>query len=463
MADPQHDNYCVIQHARNPCVLLLETEVGWTLPRHAQTEAVDINRAMREQLPGLEVTYLRVFYDRYQDEEREEQHIVYALENHTPAWELPVGGAWFSREGVRDLRLAVPEHRAVLEAWFTEQADGSVPAKRVPWARPGWYAEACCWFKEQARGCGYTLSGPIEQMHVRVWSCVLRVPTTTGDLYFKAAPASFAFEPALTAGLAQFWPAHLPKVLAVDPARCWMLMEDAGLTLRRSSQGTDIAVWERLLDRFARLQIESVACSEQLLALGCPDRRLERLPALFESLLNEPRMLLIGQDGGLSEEEYTRLWELPQGVRELCVQLASYGIPETLHHDDFHDGNIMLKDDRFIFFDWAECALAHPFYTMIIVLRWSKHVLDFDEATRARLRDAYLAPWTRYAARDDLLEAFDLAQQLGLLCRALTWHQTLAQLEEAEQWAYATSLPWNLRSFLYYPRDLLLEEEEHVC
>lgn len=59
---------------------------------------------------------------------------------------------------------------------------------------------------------------------------------------------------------------------------------------------------------------------------------------------------------------------------------------------------------------------------------------------------------------DRLQQAFDLAQRLGLLCCALTWRQTFSQLEEAERWAYADSMPWNLRSFLYYPRDLLLEE-----
>ncbi len=458
MSDPQHDNYCLIPHARDSCVLLCETEAGWTLPRHAETDVPKINRAMRKLLPGLDVTYLRVAYDHYQDEEREEQHIVYAMENHSPAWKPSAGGAWISCGELRELPLAVSEHRAVLEEWFAELVSGQVPAKRVPWARPGWYAGALTWIAEQLRAHRYQLSGPIEQVRMRVWSCVLRVPTTAGDLYFKAAPSSFAYEPTLTAGLAQIWPAHLPVVLAVDPARHWMLMQDAGIILRRTEQREEVATWERMLDLFAHMQIDAVARQEQLLALGCPDRRLDRLPTLFEELLNEPSLLLIGQEDGLSEEEYAHLRALVPEVRRLCAELANYGIPETLHHDDFHDGNIMLKDGRYIFFDWAECALAHPFYTMIIVLRWTKHVLEFDETARMRLRAAYLVPWTRYASMDRLLQAFDLAQRLGLLCRALTWRQTLSQLEEAERWAYVDSVPWNLRSFLYYPLDLLLEE-----
>lgn len=455
MPEAQYDNYCLIPHPHRDRVLMLRTPQGWTLPRHTKMEAPEINRAMREEL-GLEVILLRVAYDRYKDEEREEQHIVYAMENHSPASTQPRQGEWIASAQLSGLRLAVPEHLAVLEAWFAEQAGGPVPERRVPWARSGWYAEATSWIMEQLSKHGYRLRAPIEQAHVRVWSCVLRVPTKSGDLYFKSASSAFAYEPALTSGLAKLWPECLPVVLAVDTARHWMLMEDAGRTLRSSEQGANIHTWEDMLECFARLQIDLAMHQEELLALGCPDRRLAQLPALFESLLDTRPALLIGQKEGLSEDEYEQLAGMGPQVRALCAELASYAIPETLHHDDFHDGNIMLKDGRYLFFDWAECALAHPFYTMIVALRWTKHVLEFSEANRARLRDAYLAPWTRYAQMEHLRRAFDLAQRLGLLCRALTWHATVSSLEEAERWAYADTVPWNLRSFLYYPRDLLM-------
>lgn len=454
MSETVYDNYALIPHIRNPSVLLLKTEAGWTLPRHAETEAPAINRVMSEQL-GLDVILLRAIYDRYHDEERAEQHIVYELENHAPEWMPPADGAWISGAELRSLPLAVPEHREVLEKWLAEASSEQTTSERVPWTCRGWYVEAKAWIQEQLQLRGYQLRAPIEQVHVRLWSCVLRAPTTNGDLYFKAASPAFAYEPELTAGLAKLWPEHQPVVLAVDSKRHWMLMEDAGTTLRRSERARDLNAWADLLTLFAQIQIDAIAHQQELLSLGCPDRRLAKLPALFDELLETPSALLIGQKEGLSEDEYTRLRAMGQEVRMLCAELASYGIPETLHHDDFHDGNIMLKDGRYLFFDWAECALAHPFYTMIIVLRLAKHVLKYDEIARARLREAYLAPWTRYAPMERLRQAFDLAQRLGLLCRALTWHQTVSSLEEADRWAYASSVPWGLRGFLYYPRDLL--------
>ncbi|HEU5382089.1 MAG TPA: phosphotransferase [Ktedonobacteraceae bacterium] len=454
-----HDNYCLIPHPREPRILMFLTQVGWTLPQHAEMEAPDISQAMHNLLPGLHVTFLRVAYDRYKDEEREEQHIVSVMENHAPSWMPPAGGAWISSEELRALPLAVPEHGAVLDSWFAERAGGQVPAERVPWARPGWYAEALAWITKQLQAHGYRICGPVEQVRMRVWSCVLRVPATTGALYFKAVPAFFAHEPVLTVGLARLWPALLPSVLTIDATRHWMLMEDAGTTLRHSEQGKDVAAWEHLLDLFSHMQIDSATHQEHLLTLGCPDRRLEHLPMLYASLLHEGRSaLLLEQKGGLNAEEYHRLCTMLPEIHALCAKLAGFGIPEALHHDDFHDGNILCKDGRYLFFDWAECAVAHPFYSMIIVLRYTKHVLKFDEVARIRLRDAYLAPWTCYAPMEDLLRAFDLAQRLGLLCRALTWYKTVSHLVEAEQWAYADTVAWNLRNFLYYPRDLLAEE-----
>jgi hypothetical protein len=451
------NNFALIPHTQITSLFMLKTPAGWTLPRHTANEAPALNQAMRDQL-GLEVILLRVAYDHYHDEEREEQHIVYEFENLTPGWTLPECGAWIEFEELPGLELAFPEHRAVLTNWFVEQAKGQIPAQRIPWARAGWYTQATAWIVQQLDTLSYQLRAPIEQLHVRVWSCVLRVPTTSGDLYFKAGASVFAFEPVLTAGLAELWPEYLPTVLAVDAGRAWMLLADAGPTLRRSEQRKELTTWERMLDLFAHLQIATVAQQEKLLTLGCPDRRLETLPALFSELISQRSAMLIGEKEGLREAEYQSLLAMEGEVRAICVELASYGIPEALHHDDFHDGNILLKAGKFIFFDWAECALTHPFFTMIIVLRYTKHVFGYDESQLACLRDAYLAPWQDYASKERLLRAFELAQRLGLLCRALTWHQTVQHLEEADQWAYASSIPWNLRSFLSYPRDLLLKE-----
>src|SRR5438046_1349847 len=108
MTDIQHDNYSIIPHIGEPRFLLLERDSGWTLPQHHATQAADINKAMKEQL-GLAVTVLYCAYDRYKDDEREHQHRVYALENHSPG-ETPREGRWVGHEDLSNLALVIPEH-----------------------------------------------------------------------------------------------------------------------------------------------------------------------------------------------------------------------------------------------------------------------------------------------------------------------------------------------------------------
>ncbi len=442
------DNYAIIPHMREAKIFLIAVKDTWMLPRHQYQEASDINRSMKDQF-GLDVITLDCVYDRYKDEEREDQHQVYAMENHSPTWEPPANGRWVNREELATLTLAVPEHRAVLEVWFAEAESGNIPTWRLPWARNDWFDSASSWIYRQLHHLGIAETGPIEQVAVRMWSSILRVPTSVGDVYFKAAAPAFAFEPLLTQVLSERLPAHSPRVLAVESERHWMLMEDAGKTLRAVIEAAENSHrFADMLPQFAQFQIETVPLLEKLLATDCPDRRLDKMSALFEQTIADIPALLIGKEHGMSAEEYEQLRNFTPQVREMCSKLASYNIPATLHHDDFHPGNILVKGEHIIFFDWAESAIAHPFYSMTIVIRYAKYVYEYNEDALNHLRDVYLQAWTRFEPMERLIEAFQLALRLGILCRALTWHNAVAQLEESAKWAYEDSMPYWLRMFL---------------
>jgi hypothetical protein len=195
------------------------------------------------------------------------------------------------------------------------------------------------------------------------------------------------------------------------------------------------------------MQIQLIAQQESLLAAGCPDRRLDLLPALLADALNETSLLLIGREHGLPESEYAQLrMSIPQ-VRALCAELKSHGIPESLHHDDLHGGNILFNGEGPIFFDWAECAVTHPFCSLVIVERVFHYVLKFPPETITHLRNTYLQQWTQFAPMELLQEACTLAQRLGKLCRALTWGHLLAHLSPDERWEYEAIYPYWLRVF----------------
>ncbi len=446
MPEIHYDNYNIILHGREPRVLLLREEDGWTLPRHYATDAHEINTVMEEQL-RIKTTVLYCAYDRYKDDEREEQHLVYVLENHSPNWTCAEGQHWVNLSEVQDLQMLVPEHRIVVETVLLEQK--GVHEQRVAWACSGWFATAEQWIRQQLDRLGYVATDSVKQLSMSTWSTVLSVATTTGNLYFKASIPEFAYEPLLTQTLAMLVPAHIPPVLAMDSERHWMLMQDAGIPLATINENNpDPTRWEEVLRLFAQMQIDLVTHIDTLEKTGCPDMRLQRLPALFEEALATKDMLLIGQEDGMPEAEYEQLLALAPEVKAMCAKLAEYNIPESLHHDDFHGNNILYNGKTYVFFDWAECALAHPFCSMMIVQRVVKYVLEYDEIMFDRFRDAYLAPWIRYEPIERLREAFTLAVRLGKLCRALTWQRFIAQLEPSAKWQYEDAFPYFLRVFL---------------
>ena len=305
---------------------------------------------------------------------------------------------------------------------------------KLPWTQPGWREQAGAWIHAELERRGILVVGAIEQPHVRPWSTVLRVPTSAGDHYFKATSPLLAHEPALTQWLAQQRPDCIAPVLAVDRDRGWMLMPDGGTTLRSVIQADrDIRHWEAALPIYAQLQIDMAAQVDQLIALGCLDYRLAGLPARYTALLEDTQALMIDHPDGLTGAQYARLHALAPQFADMCARLAAYGIPETLHHDDFHDGNIFLGADGLRFFDWGESCAAQPFCTLVVGLRGIAYRFELaeDAPELQRLRDIYLEPWTRYTSRANLLAACALAKPIGSFCRALTWHRVVANLRIA--------------------------------
>ncbi|HLV97638.1 MAG TPA: hypothetical protein VKT82_03075 [Ktedonobacterales bacterium] len=445
MPDEQNDNYSLLLHPDQQRALLLQEEHGWTLPRHSSTQADEINAAMLTQL-GLTTTVLGCVYDRYQDEEREDQHRVYALENHSPGAALPDNGRWIGRAELAQFALAVPEHRAVLEGWFAQIAGDGPAFRKLPWMRPGWFAEASAWIDEQLGRLGAKRSAPIEQMAARPWGAVLRVPTSSGHLYFKAPAAAFAFEPALAQTLARLVPDVAPAVVAIDQPRSWLLMEDGGKTLR--SGPCDPPRYAEALRQFAQMQMRLAGHVDTLKAAGCPDQRLSLLPSLYDEVLADTPLLLIDEPKGMPRSEYEQLLAFGSQLREMCDELASYDIPESLHSDDLHTANILVNGEKYRFIDAAECCLAHPFCTLFVALRVARYALEYDEAGLEALRQAYLLPWTDFAPMERLQRALALAHRLGSLYKALNWYRLVTWLPANHRWVCEDSPSYFLRVFL---------------
>jgi hypothetical protein len=444
---PYH-NEAIIAHLDKPRLLLFAGTDGWGLPGFDATEPPAIIQAIQERL-RVETIVLRCVYDRARLEpEAREQ--VYLLEVRSADWTPSAGARWVNRIELQALPLANPARRPLLEAWFAAAEGETVPPRRAPWERSGWFAEAETWLRERAGEAGYTLTGPVEQAHARLWSCMLTAPTDRGQFYFKAVEPSFAFEAPLTEALSRRWPAHLPPVVAINAARGWLLTAHGGQVVRdllRDEEG--IVHWERLLAQFAQMQIESAGEADRLITLGVPDRRLARVPQLYQEIVADRETLLVGRPGGLSEEDWARAQTLLSEVEALCAELADCGLPAGLHHDDFGPGNALLAPgENYIFFDWSDCAITMPLCSLFIPLRWARYVLDYVDTALGRMRDAYLKPWHAIIASEQLERALPLALRLAKLQRALTWRTWVGVTGPDRAWKYADSAPYFLRMFL---------------
>jgi phosphotransferase family enzyme len=271
---------------------------------------------------------------------------------------------------------------------------------------------------------------PMDHLRTRPWSALARVPTTGGDLFFKADPPALAFEPALTVAIARRRADCVPEVVASDSDRGWLLMRDAGPQLREVlADSDDPGIWDELLALYAHLQLDLGESVDELIALGTPDDRPGNLRAAFEELL--PR------------------WELESPLLPLAPVIEDYAgrlgdtIPISVLHEEFNDNNIHLGADGPIVLDWGEAAIGHPFAGLVVAMRGLVDRWGYEPggSELCRLRDLYLEPWTAFAPLPELVGLFDLAYALGMISRALAWDRILAPLGEEDRAEYAHTVP----------------------
>jgi hypothetical protein len=282
------------------------------------------------------------------------------------------------------------------------------------WADPEWRAGADAWIAEQLTQLGLERAGTFDQVHDRPWSTVIRVPTTRGNVFFKAVASSLRHEAALTELLGARRPDCIPPPLAVDSAEGWILQEDGGQTLRQLVEvERDLSRWNEVLPLYAGVQIDLASDVTELLAIGVPDFRLASLPTSFEAVLDQ----IVEQP----DEERRRLRASVPWVREACDELAAAGLPETIQHDDLHDAQIFVRDGRYLLLDWGDACVSHPFFTLAVtldgVISWGIDDVEASEPTEP-YRDAYLEPF-RGLTTSDLAGLAQTARRLGWVCRAL--------------------------------------------
>ena len=309
----------------------------------------------------------------------------------------------------------------------------------LPWMKPGWYSEVTEWLDRELAARGISLCGHARQFRASCISCLLEVPTTEGECFFKAVPHLFRSETVITERLTRLYPQNLPSLIAVDHDRHWMLMRQ--LNGAQLDEKTEVEVWKGVVRRFAQIQADFVGRTEELLGWGCMNRPLRSLPEemdrLWGELDNPAKWKLFAVDEGTVR----LLMPMAAQIKGWCEELAGYGLPDTLVHGDLHAGNFVLDGEHPVFFDWSDGAISHPFFDMPILM----------ESGAAEWRDevqAYLERWTDHLSMERLTEAFQLAFKLAHVYHSLSYLRITENLAPEVQWEMGDGVGVTLQKLL---------------
>lgn len=300
------------------------------------------------------------------------------------------------------------------------------------WRSAAFHDEVRDWAGERLASRGIELTGEWSQPRARPWSSAVRLGSTAGPVWFKVNGAGTRHEPALVGLLADRVPGLVPEVLAVCADRGWSLTRDAGPTLRQALSPPDSwRAWETVVHEYATAQVQLADARDAVLGAGVAEVAPGTIPRLARELVDELARVP-AHDGGLAEDEALRLHAALPRLGGWCAELDASSVPDSVQHDDLHSGNVCwggpLTGAKVI--DWGDASWGSPLATMLCTLASLADAagLPPDEEPMLRVRDAYLEPFTGYAARPELVHLMNLAVRAGCVTRALSWRAALLEV-----------------------------------
>lgn len=424
--------HCIISHPSKPKFLAIQHTDHWSPPLvwfpeegGIVSKASLINGEILNRY-GLKTTVLRSVATgpKYQCIE---------VEMHSASKSKKLDAVWVGSKEFAQFRSSKPGDFDPFELWLKQKQNGKIPVLRPPWERTGWFKSAANWIHYQLDRLNIQTTGSVQQTRAfRTASNILFVPTAQGKIFFKASYTRPPKEAVLTQALAAEWPGMIPEPLAIDRNNNWMLLRDYKGPEYTQLKFAEFPAVARVL---ADIQVESLASMDVWNKLDCPVQGLDYLLAFVQQLDRlEP---ILGDGGGiaLTSDEIGQLKQLGEELQPVCMALSEFSIPLTLVHPDIWYSNLYLKDGGISIADWSGVVIAHPFFSILKLLRfrhlWSEGQPALpsgpeqdNELTQATL-EAYLEPFTRFETMDRLHEAMALTARLQSVWRLLKWNQDI--------------------------------------
>ena len=305
---------------------------------------------------------------------------------------------------------------------------------RAGWARPGGVAATIAWADDALAAIGRPRTGPAVQVKTWNLSSILRLPTAAGDVWCKSVPPFLAHEGTIIALVGADEPALVPTLLASDRATGTALLADASGDDDWDAPEARLLTMVRTL---VRLQGRWVDRIDELLTAGLPDWRAHPLTRLVDALLSRPDVR-----AQLADDELRALGALAAGLPDRLAAIDACGVPETLVHGDFHQGNWRFDGRSLVLLDWGDSGVGHP---MLDLSAFEERVPD---EARPRVRATWVDAWRAERPGSDPSRAAELIAPIAALRRAVIYQGFLDGIEPSERRYHRSDVPDWLRAAL---------------
>ena len=170
-------------------------------------------------------------------------------------------------------------------------------------------------------------TGDVDQVHAYPWATAIRVSTASGTVWFKACIEELAHEVTTLEVIGARRPELVPRLVAADRAKGWMLLEDAGERMRElEPQGGQLERWEEAVSLYAQLQLDVAREADDLASGGVPDRR-GRVAEQLAAVIEDERATKPTPETALDDDELERLRALVAPIAREEVELDALGVP----------------------------------------------------------------------------------------------------------------------------------------
>lgn len=283
------------------------------------------------------------------------------------------------------------------------------------------------WGTDYLSSKGYLIQGSHTIVVATPWSNVIRFSTSKGYIYLKQTPPAISTEPKIIQVLADRFQANVPFVIAINNDLHCFLMKDAGQSLREYLK-TDFQknLLCQAIKQYASIQRSTENHFESFFPLGVPDWRLDKLPLLYDQIINQVDLL---QEDGLSDKELRILHDLSPKFSAQCELLSQYQIPETLAIYDINTNNVLIDPNtkKMIVIDLGEAVITHPFFSLHTYLNQATihHSVKELDQTYCQLQEACLENWLGVTTKNQLVEAFLLAKKFWPIYSVLSIYRLI--------------------------------------